>query len=116
MPNLTKSEMVINLSNEAGIKHATVEEIIEGFLRFVSQNLAEGRTVALRGFGSFSVRIARAKVGRNPARPGSEKTIPKRGVVKFKPCLELKRTVASVPAGSVESHGKTRVAKDDLFD
>lgn len=116
MPNLTKSEVVINLSNEAGIKHSTVEEIVEGFLRIVSQNLAEGRNVALRGFGSFSVRIARAKVGRNPARPGSEKTIPRHCVVKFKPCVELKRTVANVPAESIEPPGKLKVAKDDLFD
>lgn len=116
MPNLTKSEVVINLSNEAGIKHSTVEEIMEGFLRIISQNLAEGRNVALRGFGSFSVRIARPRLGRNPARPGSEKTIPRHCVVKFKPCVELKRAVASVPAESIKLELKSNVLKDDLFD
>jgi len=52
--------------------------------------------VTLRRFGTFEVRVSKAKVGRNPNKPGSEMRIPPRSVVRFKPGNELKLQVAGV--------------------
>ena len=46
--------------------------------------LAKGDTVELRNFGVFEVRLTKARVGRNPNKPGSSFVIPPRATVKFK--------------------------------
>lgn len=101
MANVTKRDLVIALSNEGGHKHAEVEGVIERFVDLVSRSLAEGKDVTLRGFGTLEIRVAKAKIGRNPNRPGSDVRIPDRCVIRFKPGRELKERVARLPVDVV---------------
>lgn len=101
MANVTKKDLVIELSNTHGLTHAPVEQLIERLMELLSRRLGEGRDVALRGFGTFEIRVAKGKIGRNPNRPGSEVQIPDRCVIRFKPGRDLKERVARVPVEQI---------------
>ena len=73
-----------------------VFNVVQGLLDTVTGFLADGDEVVLRNFGAFQVRKTKAKIGRNPNRPGTDVVIPPRAVVKFKPGKEMKEKVASV--------------------
>lgn len=94
MATITKRDLVIRLSNETGMTQQQVFDVIQRTIDAVTESLASGDDVVLRNFGSFQVKETKAKIGRNPNRPGSDVPIPPRAVVKFKPGKELKEKVA----------------------
>jgi len=104
MSNVTRRDLVIEISDRRGRKHAEVEELIEDFIELVAAKLGEGRDISLRGFGTLEVRIAKAKIGRNPKYPGSDVQIPERCMVRFKPSRELKNKVTSLPVEVVKAN------------
>ncbi|MBX9742268.1 MAG: integration host factor subunit beta [Chthoniobacterales bacterium] len=84
MPNLTKRDLVVAISNETGLIQADVFSVIQKTLDHITKALVEGQNVELRNFGVFEVRLTRPRVGRNPNRPEVDVTIPARATVKFK--------------------------------
>ncbi len=109
MANVTKRDLVIELSNEAGLKQSQVETIIEGFVGMISSRLSEGHDITLRGFGTLEIKVAKSKIGRNPNRPGSEVRIPDRCVVRFKPGRELKESVGRLDINVVKKRAPLEV-------
>jgi nucleoid DNA-binding protein len=105
MLNATKRDLVIDLSNENGLTQAQVVDLVESFISLLSERLAQGQSITLRGFGTFEVRVAKSKIGRNPGRPGSEVRIPDRCVVRFKPGRQLKDAISRVPVEKVLQAG-----------
>ncbi len=93
MATVTKRDMVVELSNKTGLRQQDVFSVVDG--------LAEGHDVTLRGFGTFELRVAKSKIGRNPNQPGSEVTIPARGVVRLRPGKELKARVAAIDPSKI---------------
>ncbi len=78
---MTKSELIATLA-EAN-PHLTgkdVETIVATIFDQISQALARGERVELRGFGAFTVKQRQARTGRNPrtgeAVPVDEKVVP----------------------------------------
>ena len=108
MANITKRDLVVELSNKSGFTQAEVEDLIEGFIELVSKSLADGNDITLRGFGTLEVKIAKAKIGRNPNHPGSEVNIPDRCIVRFKPGRDLKDRVSKLPVKFVEQNKGAR--------
>jgi len=96
MTTITKKELVAEISDTVGIKHADTLLLVEAFMELVSKHLAEGNEITLRTFGTFDLRVAKGKIGRNPKQPNSEVMIPDRCVVRFKPSKELKSKVATL--------------------
>ena len=96
METITKRDLVVQISNETGLTQHQVFEVVQCMLDSVTGHLSNGDQVVLRNFGAFQVRKTKAKVGRNPTKPGSEMAIPERAVVKFKPGKEMKEKVAEV--------------------
>jgi len=84
MPNLTKRDLVVAISNETGLIQSDVFNVIQKVLDHITAALAQGQNVELRNFGVFEVRLTRPRVGRNPNRPEIDVTIPARATVKFK--------------------------------
>jgi nucleoid DNA-binding protein len=97
MANITKRDLVIELSNKLGLRQQDVLALVDGFIEQVSASLERGDEVTLRTFGTFELRKAKSKIGRNPKKPGDSVIIPERFVVRFKPGLELKHRVAALP-------------------
>lgn len=96
MANLTKRDLVVRISNETGMVQQDVLNVVQKTLDYLTESLAEGRTVELRNFGVFEIKLRKARVGRNPNRPESDVPIPPRAVVKFKPGKEMKARVATL--------------------
>lgn len=104
MPTITKKELVTELSDITGSKHTDTLAMVEAFMELVSKHLAEGNEITLRTFGTFDLRVARGKIGRNPKQPNSEVMIPDRCVVRFKPSKELKSKVSAVSVDKVNDN------------
>ena len=99
--SLTKSDLIESLSrNQRHLERKDVELAVKGLLEKMSQELAGGNRIEIRGFGSFSLHFRAARMGRNPK---SGDAVPLRGkyVPHFKPGKELRERVNnSVDDGS----------------
>jgi nucleoid DNA-binding protein len=93
MPNLTKRDLVIRISNETGMVQQDVLDVIQRTLDLLTESLASGQSVELRNFGVFEVKLRKARIGRNPNRPENDVPIPPRAIVKFKAGKEMKSRV-----------------------
>ncbi len=69
-------------------------DYVEVALDTIKSTLASGEDVLISGFGKFSVRDKRERVGRNPV-TGDKLILPARRVVTFKPAAILKEQVNS---------------------
>ncbi len=63
--------------------------MVDIFFEEITQRLAEGGRVELRGFGTFSTREREARTGRNP-RTGESVDVPAKRVPYFKPGKEMR--------------------------
>ncbi len=89
---VTRTTLVEALNQEVGLSRNECAELLEDVLRAISDSLAEGTTVKISKFGSFSVRHKGTRMGRNP-KTGEEVPISARRVVVFKPSQKLKHRV-----------------------
>jgi len=89
---VTRTTLVGALSQELGLSRNECSKLLGDFLRAITDRLAQGATIKISNFGSFSVRHKGARMGRNP-KTGEEATIPARRVVVFKPSQKLKHRV-----------------------
>ena len=64
---MTKSELIQRLSEiNPHLYHRDVERIVTTIFDEITDALARGDRVELRGFGAFSVKQRNARIGRNP--------------------------------------------------
>ena len=81
---MTKSELILRLTElNPNLYHRDVERIVNCFFDTITDALAEGKRVELRGFGAFSVRQRDARLGRNP-RTGEAVDVDEKKVPFFK--------------------------------
>ena len=90
---MTKRDLVVRISEKTGQVQQQVFEIVQLTLDYIAGEVAHGRTVELRNFGVFEVKIRKARIGRNPNQPKRDVPIPSRAVVKFKPGKEMRESV-----------------------
>jgi nucleoid DNA-binding protein len=100
---MTKRDLVIRISNETGLVQQQVLDVIQKTLDYISEAVAEGKTVELRNFGVFEVKVRKARIGRNPNAPENDVPIPPRAVVKFKPGKEMREAVLKLTPSQVEA-------------
>ncbi len=111
MATITKREIVSDLSDATGMTQTEIANVVERFIELMRQQLSKGNDITFRTFGTFELRVAKAKIGRNPNRPQAEVKIPDRCVVRFKPGKELKDAVASLPTSQITSQGAQGAAE-----
>ncbi|MDA8160366.1 MAG: HU family DNA-binding protein [Desulfobacteraceae bacterium] len=85
---MNKSELVKAMATSAGLSQVAAEKALEGFVEAVKGSLAQGNSVTLVGFGTFSVSERAARTGRNPQTGKSIKIAAKK-VAKFKAGSQL---------------------------
>lgn len=90
---MTKRDLVIRISEETGLVQQQVLNIVQRTLDHIAAAVSKGRKVELRNFGVFEVKVRKARVGRNPNKPGTDVPIPQRAVVKFKQGKEMREAV-----------------------
>ncbi|MBX9575577.1 MAG: integration host factor subunit beta [Caulobacteraceae bacterium] len=87
---MIKSELIEKLAAEnRHLTHGEVERVVNVILGGMTDALAEGGRVEIRGFGAFSVRDRPARAGRNP-RTGEAVDVPAKSVPFFKSGKELR--------------------------
>ena len=63
---VNKSQLIDQIAADADISKAAAGRALHSFIEAVSGALKDGDSVALVGFGTFSVRERAARSGRNP--------------------------------------------------
>jgi integration host factor subunit beta len=93
---LTKSELITELA--AGNPHlvADAELIVTTIFDQITDALAHGGRVELRGFGAFTMRQRNARIGRNP-RTGEEVSVKENALPFFKAGKELRARLNRKP-------------------
>ena len=90
--NLTKKDLVNFIYMQLGFSKSISENLIDDFFQTIIDNLSKEKTLKLSGFGTFSIRQKKSRIGRNP-KTKEEKIITERNVVLFKPSKEFKEFV-----------------------
>jgi integration host factor subunit beta len=106
--SMTKSELIERIvaaqarSSNAQLNSKDVEFAVKTMLEQMSQALASGDRIEIRGFGSFSLHYRAPRIGRNP-KTGESVGLAGKHVPHFKPGKELRdRVNASLQADSDE--------------
>ena len=86
---MTKAELIDRVAERASISRTEAEAVVNTVLTSIVRALQEGDKVELRGFGSFRLRLRRARIGRNP-KTGERVAVPAKSVPYFKPGKELR--------------------------
>lgn len=87
---MIRSELLQALAKEnPGLRSDDIEKVVNVFFDEITQRLASGGRVELRGFGAFSTRSRDARKGRNP-RTGDAVDVPGKRVPYFKPGKEIR--------------------------
>ena len=90
--NLTKKDLVNLVYMQLGFSKQISENLIEDFLETIVTNIKSEKQLKLSKFGTFSIRLKKSRIGRNPKTKES-KVISSREVVLFKPSKEFKEFI-----------------------
>ncbi len=80
---MTKSQLIQTIGQRCQLSAAQAELAVNTVLDGMSEALARGDRVELRGFGSFGTKVRQAREGRNP-KTGQTVRVPEKRVVFFK--------------------------------
>nr|WP_286294146.1 integration host factor subunit beta [Methylomarinovum sp. IN45] len=92
--------LVERLAKEKGIELNVkdVELAVKHIIDYMTDALASGQRIEIRGFGSFSLRYRPPRMGRNP-RTGEPVPLPAKHVPHFKPGKDLRERVNAAAQG-----------------
>jgi len=91
---MNKSDLIENLSSEAGLTIKKADKLVSLVFHVMSEALAKGERVEIRGFGSFKIKHYDGYLGRNPKTSEVLEVKPK-NLPFFKCGIELKRRINS---------------------
>ncbi len=90
---MTKSELIERIAaHQPHLSPRDVEFAVKTMIEQMSQTLAGGNRIEIRGFGSFSLHYRAPRIGRNP-RTGESVGLTGKFVPHFKPGKELRDRV-----------------------
>ena len=92
--NLTKKDLINSVYMQIGFSKKISENLIDDLFLTIVENLINEKLLKLSGFGTFSIRTKKSRMGRNP-KTKEQKTISDRDVVLFKASKEFKDLVNS---------------------
>jgi len=91
---VTRADLAEAVYREIGLSRSESADLVESVIDYVCDALLKGEHVKLAGFGTFSLRDKKERIGRNP-KTGEEVPITSRRVLVFKPSQVLKERVDS---------------------
>ena len=90
---VNKKELIDRISrNQDQLPYRDIELAVKTIINSMTQALSSGERIEIRGFGSFSLRYRKPRLGRNP-KSGATVKINERYVPHFKPGKSLKERV-----------------------
>jgi integration host factor subunit beta len=92
---MTKSELIESIAaNQKHLPAKDVELAVKHVLELMSEALASGERIEIRGFGSFSLHYRPPRMGRNP-KTGDSVALAGKHVPHFTPGKDLRERVNS---------------------
>ncbi len=90
---MTKSELIeLIAAKQQHLAHRDVELAVKTVLERMSDALANGERIEIRGFGSFCLHHRPPRIGRNP-KTGEPVALPGKHVPHFKPGKQMRERV-----------------------
>ena len=90
---MTKSELIERIAyNQDQLPSRDVDSAVKMIIDMMSNYLADGNRIEIRGFGSFSLHYRAPRMGRNP-KTGDSVKLSGKYVPHFKPGKELRTRV-----------------------
>ncbi len=89
---MNKKEFISAYSEKLGETKKRSEELINGFLELIQNNLKKGKNIQFIGFGTFLSKNMPERNGVNPS-SGEKIKIKARKVIKFKVGKNLQKTI-----------------------
>ena len=86
---MNNKEFISELSRRLGYSNKDTTRLVSSLLSVMTQELQDGKTVALQGFGTCEVKKKRERVSVNPATQ-QRMLIPPKLVLTYKPSITLK--------------------------
>lgn len=100
---MTKSELIEKVSSRVtAFSRRDIEIIVDTLFQSMSDNLANGGKVEIRGFGSFKIKDRDGRQGRNP-KSGENIFIQPKRVPFFKAGKEIRERINPGSAGGDEA-------------
>jgi len=90
--NLTKKDIINSLYMQIGFSKKISEQLLEDILEIILGNLKKHKKIKISNFGTFSLRLKKSRLGRNP-KTKEKKIITERNVVLFKPSKDFKNYI-----------------------
>lgn len=90
--NITKQDLIQEIAHSTGFVRGDIKTVIEQFLEIIGEKLIEGRSIEIRGFGTFACKERKARPARNP-RTGDSVQLADRVVPTFKFSSEIKSRI-----------------------
>jgi DNA-binding protein HU-beta len=89
---MTKAELITEIALNTGYDKKTISVITEALMDKIKSNMAKGKNVYMRGFGSFVVKPRKEKIARNITKRTTV-YVPAHCVPSFKPAKEFNDAV-----------------------
>jgi len=86
---MTREDLKEKVREDLGLTKQEASEVVERVIDTIRDALSNGEEIILSGFGKFSVRTKKQRIGRNP-KTGKEYEISSRRVVSFKASKNFK--------------------------
>ena len=91
--SINKKDLIEIIAKEQDqLPYRDIELSVKTIIKSMVNSLRKGERIEIRGFGSFSLRYRKSRVGRNP-KSGQSVNIEERYVPHFKPGKNLKERV-----------------------
>lgn len=87
---LTKAEIIEDIHSSVNVSKKNIHEIIDLFFENIKVGLLSDKTIELRGFGTFEIKLRKGRTARNP-KTGESVSVQNHGVATFRPGRELKQ-------------------------
>jgi integration host factor subunit beta len=92
----TKADIIDALYGKTGMNRKEIRDTVDLFIEEIKGALLHRKVIELRGFGTFEVKIRKARTrARNP-RTGESITIHSHGTVSFRSGRELKQQIWAI--------------------
>ena len=90
--NLTKKDIVNSIYMQIGFSKKISSMVLDDLINNLSNNLKNYKKIKISNFGTFTVRLKKSRIGRNP-KTKEKKIISERNVILFKPSKEFKEYI-----------------------
>lgn len=104
---MNRKELVTEVAKRTEMAMSQINHLLDNVIDTITDTMANGREVAVKGFGTFAVAKRAARVGRNP-QTGAKIKINASKAPKFRASSQLKEAVRS---GKKNAKKKTTAKK-----